>query len=82
MARRKLNYTVMLLPDEDGYAVMVPALPGCFSQGDTIQEALGMAREAIVLHVSGMVMDGLGVIEEEEGSLLAKVQVEVEVPDA
>jgi predicted RNase H-like HicB family nuclease len=81
--RKKLTYTVMLLADaeEGGYAVMVPALPGCVTQGETVQEALEMAREVIELWAESMVKDGFGVIEEEAGSLLTRVEVEVEVPD-
>lgn len=48
MKKRILNYTVILEPaDEGGYIVFVPALPGCFTQGETIEEALEMARDAI-----------------------------------
>jgi antitoxin HicB len=35
------TYRVVRHPDEGGYAVVVPALPGCFSQGGTVEEALG-----------------------------------------
>ena len=37
----RYRYTVDILPEEDGkdYYVVVPALPGCFSQGRTIEEA-------------------------------------------
>lgn len=43
------QYTVVLTPDpeEGGYTVRVPALPGCNTQGDTREEALANAREAI-----------------------------------
>lgn len=33
--------------EEGGYTVMVPALPGCITEGDTEEEALAHAREAI-----------------------------------
>ena len=46
------NYKILLNKDEDGgYLVTVPALPGCITQGDTIDEALTMAKEAIELFV-------------------------------
>lgn len=46
------NYKVLLnIEEEGGYQVTVPALPGCITQGDTIEEALAMAKEAIELYV-------------------------------
>ncbi len=36
---------------EGGYMVTVPALPGCITQGDDIDEAIEMAREAIELYI-------------------------------
>jgi antitoxin HicB len=60
------TYTVILEPDpEGGYAVSVPALPGCFTQGETREEALAMAREAIALHVESLRIDGLPVPRED-----------------
>jgi len=48
-------YTVVLLREaEGGYTVVVPALPGCFSEGDTVPEALDMAQEAIRCHLSSL----------------------------
>lgn len=37
--------------DEGGYTVFVPALPGCISEGDTLQEARQNIREAIALYL-------------------------------
>ena len=36
---------------EGGFMVTVPALPGCITQGDDIDEAISMAREAIELYI-------------------------------
>ncbi len=44
-------YTVALVPEEGGYVVDVPALPGCVTQGETLTEALLMAEEAITLYL-------------------------------
>ena len=43
------RYTLLLIPDpeEGGYTVRVPAVPGCVTEGDTLEEAIAMAREAI-----------------------------------
>ena len=37
--------------EEGGYTVYVPALPGCISQGDTIEEAVKNIKEAILLYL-------------------------------
>ena len=40
------------------YSVIVPDLPGCYSAGDTFEEAMDMAREAIDAHVELLVSQG------------------------
>jgi len=37
--------------EEGGYTVLVPALPGCISQGDTLEEAIKNIKEAIELYL-------------------------------
>jgi len=45
-------FKVILEPsDEGGYTAIVPALPGCISEGDTIEEAMKNIREAIELYL-------------------------------
>ena len=44
--------------EESGYGVSVPDLPGCFSAGDGLEEAIASAHEAIACHVEGLFMDG------------------------
>lgn len=47
-----MKLKVVLEPsDERGYTVYVPSLPGCISEGDTIEEALTNIREAIELYL-------------------------------
>ncbi|MBI4317062.1 MAG: type II toxin-antitoxin system HicB family antitoxin [Chloroflexi bacterium] len=62
------QYTIVLEPDpqEGGYTVTVPALPGVITQGETIEEAIAMARDAIKLHIEGLIADGEPVPEEDE----------------
>jgi predicted RNase H-like HicB family nuclease len=43
-------------PDSD-YGVSFPDLPGCVSAGSTLDEAIAMAREALALHIEGL-LDG------------------------
>jgi len=53
----KQRHTAMVLKvrfepsDEGGYTVFVPALPGCISEGDTLEEARQNIREAIELYL-------------------------------
>ena len=46
------NYKIQLLKEEEGgYAVIIPALPGCITYGEDGDEALTMAKEAIKLYI-------------------------------
>ena len=47
-----MQLRVVLEPsDEGGYTVLVPALPGCISEGETREEALEHIQEAIALYL-------------------------------
>ena len=56
---KQRTYSIVLEPEEGGgYAVTVPALPGCFTQGKTVEEAMERAAEAISVHIAGLEADG------------------------
>jgi antitoxin HicB len=40
--------------EEGGFNVIVPALDGCFTQGDSEEEALANAKEAIICYLGGL----------------------------
>ena len=44
-----MKYKVLLIKSEEGFAVNCPGLPGCWSQGNTREEALTNIQEAIRL---------------------------------
>lgn len=47
-----MKYKVILEAEEEGgYSVHCPALPGCYSQGDTVPEALTNIQDAIELYI-------------------------------
>jgi len=47
-----MKFRIVLEPsDEGGYTVTVPALPGCISEGDTLEEAVRNIKEAIELYL-------------------------------
>jgi antitoxin HicB len=46
------TYKLMLRKEpEDGFTVNVPALPGCITYGEDVDEAIAMAKEAITLYI-------------------------------
>jgi predicted RNase H-like HicB family nuclease len=63
-----MKYRIALHKSEEGYSVSVPGLPGCWSQGDTEQEAVENIRDAI--------REYLAVVEEQ---LRGKETREIEV---
>lgn len=78
------RYTVVLLRDhgEATYTVLVPALPGCVTVGDTVEEALANAREAIAGHVAALGDLGEDVPDEPAETVVATVTVAVGDPAA
>ena len=46
-----MKYTIALKETDEGYAVWVPGLPGCWSQGQTREEAIKNIRDAIRLYL-------------------------------
>jgi len=63
---------VILIPDleDGGYTVEVPSLPGCISQGDTIDEALENIKDAIQGYVESLEADGLPVPAEDAARVI------------
>ncbi len=62
-----MRYTVILHSDETGgYWVEVPALPGCASQGETVDEDLENVKDAIKLYLEVLQEDGVPIPKDEE----------------
>lgn len=56
---KPIKYTVILEPaGEGGYVVSCPALPGCISQGETLEGTLENIKEAILLVIEVLQEDG------------------------
>jgi predicted RNase H-like HicB family nuclease len=54
-----MRYPIYIHKDPDSaYGVTVPDVPGCFSAGDTMEEAILNATEAIECHIEGLLVDG------------------------
>ncbi|MCD4787693.1 MAG: type II toxin-antitoxin system HicB family antitoxin [Desulfobacterales bacterium] len=64
-----LNYRILLRKEpEGGYTVIVPLLPGCVSCGETIEEAIDRAKEAIELFIESLKEHGEIIPTEERVS--------------
>lgn len=69
-----MRFFVVLEPaEEGGFNVSVPALDGCFTQGDTEEEALKNAKEAILCYLEGL--EKLNQIKSKPGVALKEVEV-------
>ena len=62
-----MEYSVVVHEaEEGGYWVEVPALPGCYSQGETVEEALRNVREAIGLYLDTLREEGHDIPKDED----------------
>lgn len=55
---KNLTLPIVIEADDDGYFVSCPALQGCYSQGDTYEEAIENIRDAIRLHIEDRFANG------------------------
>jgi len=68
------KYAVVIERGPNNYSAYVPDLPGCVTTGETIEEIKTNIREAIELHLEGLMEDGVTVPEP------SSVAIEVELP--
>jgi predicted RNase H-like HicB family nuclease len=65
-----MKFKIVLEPsDEGGFTAHVPALPGCISEGETVEDALANIREAIELYLEPAEDDW----SEEEGTIVREL---------
>jgi predicted RNase H-like HicB family nuclease len=71
------RYSIVLIPDHEagGFTVQVPALPGCFTEGDTVEECLVNARDVIGLFIEELTARGEPIPREDDPLQLATVEV-------
>ena len=55
---KSITLPIVIEADSDGYFVSCPALQGCYSQGDTYEEAVENIKDAIRLHVADRLANG------------------------
>lgn len=57
-AMKNITLPIVLEADSDGYFVSCPALQGCYSQGDTYEQAVENIKDAIRLHIEDRLAAG------------------------
>lgn len=78
---QSITYTIELeLLEEGGFAVSVPALPGCVTWGTSFEHAVTMAREAIELWLETLQELGEPIPEQRSQPVILGVQVRRPIP--
>ncbi|MDP2935060.1 MAG: type II toxin-antitoxin system HicB family antitoxin [Dehalococcoidia bacterium] len=64
---KEVEYVIIIHPDDTGgYWTEVPALPGCGSQGETVEEAVAMTKDAIQCYLVSLKRHGEPIPEERD----------------
>ncbi len=75
------HYQIVLHPappeEGGGYTVTVPSLPGCVTEGDTLEEAISMARDAIAGYIESLETHGEPVPESDAAPSTTTAVVDV-----
>ena len=70
-----IEYTIIIHPaEEGGYWAEIPALPGCYSQGETLDEVMLNIREAMEAHIKALKEDDQE-IPVEKGLIISRVEL-------
>ena len=73
---RHFNFSIVIERDADGYFVSCPELQGCYSQGETYEEALENIKDAIKLHLEDRIAESEEIPSQKSVSL-STVEVSV-----
>ena len=57
MSKQRYNFSIIIEHDENGYFVSCPELQGCYSQGDTYEEAFENIKDAIELNIEDRIAE-------------------------
>ena len=63
------RFSVIIEKDNEGYYAFCPELQGCYTQGDTYEEALENVKDAIRLHIEDRIASGEEIPQAESVSL-------------
>lgn len=72
------HYTAVFEPaEEGGYIVSVPALPGLVTEGDTIEEARAMVKDAIRGYLESLLKNGEEIPVESGAANLERIEITI-----
>ncbi len=71
------SYTVVIEADIAGFHAYCPALPGCHTCGDTIEEATQNITDAVQLYLKQLLADGLDTPEDQTPVIVQTVTVDL-----
>jgi antitoxin HicB len=76
-----LPYRVALYPaEEGGYAAEIPELSGCISQGETMEEVLGMIQDAKIAWLESALEDDIEIPEPAKGTEEYSGKLNIRIP--
>jgi len=77
-SKKSRRFTVVIEPaEEGGYVVHVPTLAGCVTQGETFEEAIANAKEAIECYLLAQKDLGEEIPSEPEGTIVVAVSTDI-----
>lgn len=72
------HFKVVLEKESDGgFSVFVPSLPGCATQGETMEEAITNIKEALELYIQSLKKDGLPIPSSDVEIIVRDIEVSV-----
>lgn len=76
ISQKILKYTAIFEPaEEGGYVVYVPALPGCVTQGDSLEESVEMIKDAITGYIASLKKHNEIIPEEKGPSFMTTIDI-------
>jgi len=74
------KYSALFEPaEEGGFVVTIPALPGCVTEGDTFEEAVEMAKDAVKCYLGSLRKHKEPIPEESSGGFVGTIDVPIPV---
>ena len=76
--KKVLQYEAVFHPEpEGGFSVSVPRLPGCFSEGNTLEDAEANISEAIICHLEGLAKSENKVPKHQKSTFMRTIDIDL-----